>query len=217
MRKFLLYVLCSFLLAGLLAGCAAFKTEFRNKEGVALDHPYGEERAITRVVAKQAYREQIAVSIDGGSATVYEPGDPIKYKMTSKKTFTIRVWWGDMIGYDGKLKEESHPRVGLWTGEPIIIDEFFLRNWARLEIVIKNIGNVPLTLADVQDNDFILGALEEKTLFVVDGKYILTWRGLEQNRYLSRKTERYLAPGHKVPWGTRSVDAVFLIDGSNLR
>ncbi len=208
MPKYFLAFLCSILLIGLLAGCSAFKTEFRDEQGRALDHPYGDEPVIVTLRFQQQYDGWVAVSVDGGPRITlpYGTDRPISYR--SKKHLSYELWWAEWIGGDSQLHGTEHHVVGLYTGKPIVIDEFLLRGWTRLEVVIYNSSSQVKSFTTMQGQQFTLKPQEEKTLFVVAGDFVLTW---PSNDGQTVRGKRCLLPGHKVPWKERSVDAVIAV------
>lgn len=210
MRKYFLsfYAILSFVL---LAGCSAFQVEFRDEQGRALDRPYGPEKVITTTPFIQNYDGWVAISVDGSPAITAPYGKPFPVNMVSQKRFFYEIFWDEQVGYDGVLKKVRHSRTGLYNGKPIIIDEFLLRNWAKLEIIWYNTSPMPMMIWDNQKNAFLLKPFEEKTLFVVAGKYTLNWRANEGFNRITKTHVRTLAPGHKVPWANRSVDTIFEI------
>jgi hypothetical protein len=193
----------------LISGCSAFKTEFRDEQGRALDHPYGDEKVITTIAFYQNYNGWVSIAVNGGPSYTVPYGATVPVSFTSEKYFTYVVSWKEMVGNNERLCQQPYSGVGL-IGKPIVIDEFLLRNWAKLEIIWCNTSPIPMMIWDNQRNSFLLKPFEEKTLFVVAGKYILSWRADGFNR-TTRTHTRYLAPGHKVPWGNRSVDTIFQI------
>lgn len=208
MRRFTLIslALVAFLM---IAGCSAFKTEFRDEQGRALDHPYGDEKVITTIAFYQNYNGWVSIAVNGGTSYTQPYGATVPVSFTSEKYFTYVVTWKEMVGNNEELREQHYRGVGL-VGKPIIIDEFLLRNWAKLEIIWYNTSPMPMMVWDNQNNVFLLKPFEEKTLFVVAGKYILSYRPDNGNRN-TRECVRLLTPGHKVPWGNRSVDTIFQI------
>lgn len=206
MRKFLLITLC--LLLGLLAGCSALQTEFRDEHGRALDHPYGDEPVIVKVRFQQNYNGWVAVSVDGGPRVTVPYGQSFSVEMRSKKVTNYEIWWAEWVGSDNLLHGTEHQIVGLYTGETIIIDEFLLRGWTKIEVVIYNSSSQVKTFSSMQGGSFTLRPQEEKTLFVVAGDFDLTWNDNKGNTVRGR---RQLLAGHKVPWKNRAVDAVIAI------
>jgi hypothetical protein len=205
MRRFTLISL-AFLATLLISGCSAFKTEFRDEQGRALDHPYGDEKVITTIGFYQNYNGWVSIAVNGGPSYTVPYGASVPVSFTSEKYFTYVVTWKEMIGNNEQLCQQPYRGVGL-IGKPIVIDEFLLRNWAKLEVVVKNISSQTKTFQNIQGQVFTLRPYEEKTIFVVAGDFVLVW----EDRGQIIRGCRNLAPGHKVPWQDRSVDAVFLI------
>lgn len=208
MPKYFLLSLCSALLISLLSGCSAFQVEFRDEQGRALDRPYGDEPVIVTLLFQQRYDGWVAVSVDGGPRITIPYGADIPIQNRSKKHLSYELWWAEWIGGDSQLHGTEHRVVGLYTGKPIVIDEFLLRGWTRLEVVVQNTSSQAKSFSTMQGESFMLKPQEEKTLFVVAGDFVLIWPASDGQTIRGR---RCLTAGHKVPWKGRSVDAVFVI------
>lgn len=207
MRKFPLISLC--LLLGLLAGCSAFQTEFRDEQGRALDHPYGDEPPIVRLNFQLSWDVPVFVSVNGGTKVPLPYGRTFPVETRAQKYIQYELWWIERIGgSDDRLSGVEHHVTGLYTGETIIIDEFLLRGWTKIEVVIYNSSSQVKTFSSMQGGSFTLRPQEEKTLFVVAGDFDLTWNDNKGNTVRGR---RQLLAGHKVPWKNRAVDAVIAI------
>lgn len=207
MRKYFLVFLCSALL-GLLAGCSAFQTQFRDEQGRALDHPYGDEPVIVTVNFHKTYDAWVAVSVNGGPRVPVPYGKNFPIQTRSQKELRYELWWAEWVGADQILHGEEHHLVGLYTGQTIVIDEFLLRGWTKIEVVIHNASSQSKSFSTLQGESFTLKPQEEKTLWVVAGDFTLIWPANDGQTIRGR---RYLDVGHKVPWRGRAVDAVIMI------
>ncbi len=199
-----------------LCGCAGrlpfgLGVDYQDREGRPLDHPYGDDKPITSIGFYQQYDGWVSIAVNGGVFMPVAYRDSLPVEFTSKKYFDYEVSWKEVVGYNGELRVQHYRGVGLFN-QAITITEDLLRNWAKLEIVVENTSPMPLSFADGRGNTFILKTFEDKTLFVVDGEYFLSWRLANANTYATiGHRYHYLAPGHKVPYKGRAVDAVFLI------
>lgn len=207
MRKFLLITLC--LLLGLLAGCSAFQTEFRDEQGQALDHPYGDEPPIVRLSFHLNWDIPVFVSVNGGTKVPLPYGRTFPVETRAQKYIQYELWWIERIGgSDDRLSGVEHHVTGLYTGETIIIDEFLLRGWTKIEVVIYNSSSQTKSFATMQGESFTLRPQEERTLFVVAGDFTLIWPA---NNGETIRGRTQLLPGRRVPWKNRSVNAVIMI------
>ncbi|MDQ5938589.1 MAG: hypothetical protein QG603_200 [Patescibacteria group bacterium] len=209
MRKYFLLSLCSVLLISLLSGCSAFQTEFRDEQGRALDHPYGNEPPITRLTFHLSWDVPVFVSVDGGTKVPLPYGRGFPVETRAQKHIPYELWWIERVSSgDDQLSGIEHHLVGLYTGEPIIVDEFLLRGWTRLEVIVHNASSQTKTFSTMQGESFTLQPQQWKTIFVVAGDFVLIWPANDGQTIRGR---RCLTTGHKVPWKGRSVDAYFMI------
>lgn len=210
MRKYFLLSLCSILLLSLLSGCSAFQAEFRDEHGRALDHPYGNEPPITRLTFSLSWDVPVFISVDGGTKVPLPYGRDFPVETRAQKHIPYELWWIERVSSgDDQLSGIEHHLVGLYTGKPIVIDEFLLRGWTRLEVVVYNASFTQTkTFSTMQGEQFTLKPQEEKTIFEVAGEFKLTW----SSKYGPINGRRCLTAGHKVPWKERSVDAVLQIN-----
>ena len=178
------YVLISCLLMALLplCGCAGHRlpfglgVDYRDSEGRALDWPRGDNPVTVEMFFILNYNEPVYISVNGGPRNELRPGRNSVVTLTSKKSIPFEVWWGKRVGYDTFLEGDPHYVVGLYTGQPIIIDELFLRNLVRLEFVVANISGESIDFVDGHGNVFTLKPGEDRVLNILAGDYILTWR-----------------------------------------
>lgn len=197
MRKYSLYLFLALLP---LCGCLGLGVQFRDQQGRALDHPYGPEKIVVQTVFYQRYNGWTAVAIDGGSANTLAVGDSLTVKMTSRKHFSYEVFWDEQIGYDGALRKVRHSKVGLYTGQPIVIDEAFLRDVPFIEIVICNEGGEVTDYSDSQNHQFTLPPMGSMVLRVAAIEYRLVWRPSGNYSGESMRGCKLLTPGKKVFW-----------------
>ena len=207
MRRYVLISLCLMALLP-LCGCLGLGTEFRDEQGRALDHPYGDNPPTVTLTFQRHYIGWAVVSVNGGPKIPLPYGRDFPVETRAQKYIRYEIWTAPWVGNDQVLHGEENHVVGLYTGEPIIVDEFLVQGWARLEVVVKNISSQTKTFQNIQGPVFTLRPHEEKIIFIAAGDFVLVWE--DRGRVI--RGCRNLAPGHKVPWQGRSVDAVFLIN-----
>ncbi len=173
MRQFTLF---SLIFAVVLTCCGGCTVQFRDQQGRALDRPYGPEKVVVEHPFVQQYPGWVAISVDGGPAIEVPYGKLFPTSSVSQKYFSYKVFWAEWVGYDQKIRGQENTVVGLYTGQPIVIDEAFLRGVPFIEIVVCNEGSESTYYSDSQGNSFTLQPSRFKELRVATGPYKLTWR-----------------------------------------
>jgi hypothetical protein len=196
-----------------LCGCLGLGVQFRDEQGRALDWPRGDNPVIVEMFFIQSYNEPVYISVNGGSRTELKPGRNRLTSLTSEKSIPFEVWWGKRVGYDTILEGKHHHVVGLYTGQPIVIDELFLLGLVRVEFVVANISGESLDFVDGHGSVFTLKPGEDRILNILAGNYILTWRPSDKS-YTgpSIKGRRVVRLGQHIFWKGVLYDAGTLID-----